>query len=155
MVQKIKSKTKKEHSHYSFAEMAVINKGKNSFLELVLKIVNWKKIEEILSGQVKSSNIGASSYSNLFLFKIVLLQSWYGLSDPVMEEQLNDRISFIRFLGISLDSPTPDHSTISRYRTFLMSNKIYEVLFSEINTQLQNSNLMVKNGVIVDASVIQ
>jgi IS5 family transposase len=54
------------------------------------------------------------------MFKLLLLQKWYGLSDPGLEEALNDRISFIRFSGFSVSSPLPDHSTICRFRNAIL-----------------------------------
>lgn len=144
----------KEKYKISFAEMAASSKGNNKFLEAVNYIIDWGSINEIFEKHSKSSNLGASSYSNIFLFKILLLQTWYNLSDPAVEEQINDRISFIKFLGISIDSPTPDHSTISRFRNFLLTKDLYNKLFKEVNKQLVDKKLIVKNGAIVDATVI-
>lgn len=144
----------KEKYKISFAEVAVSSKGNNKFLEAVNYIIDWGSIDEIFKKHSKSSNLGASSYSNILLFKILLLQTWYNLSDPAVEEQINDRISFIKFLGISIDSPTPDHSTISRFRKFLLIKDLYNKLFKEVNKQLVDKKLIVKNGAIVDATVI-
>ncbi len=145
----------KEKYAVSFAEMAVSSKGNNNFLEAVNLIIDWKSIDKIFKKYNERSNIGALSYSNILLFKVILLQTWYNLSDPAVEEQLNDRISFIKFLKISIDSPTPDHSTISRFRTFLLKENLYHKLFKEVNRQLILKNLIVKNGAIVDATVIE
>lgn len=155
MVRKIKSNSVKESYGYSFAEMSLKNKGNNNFLYLVNLIINWDSIDDIFNSNIIKSKLGASSYSNILLFKILLLQTWYNLSDPAVEDQINDRISFIRFLGISIDSKTPDHSTISRFRKFLLNEKLYDKLFFEINRQLEDNNFLVKNGAIIDASVIQ
>ena len=144
----------KEKYNLSFGEMAISVKGNNKFLQAVDLILDWKAIDSIFNEVSYTSQYGASSYSKILLFKIILLQTWYNLSDPVVEEQINDRISFIKFLKISLDSPTPDHSTVSRFRTFLLENNLYDILFQEINRQLIQNNLIVKNGAIVDATVI-
>ena len=53
------------------------------------------------------------------MVKALLLQQWYNLTDPQMEEALGDRISFRHFVGLSLQDDTPDHSTISRFRSAL------------------------------------
>jgi IS5 family transposase len=64
------------------------------------------------------------------LFKMELLQTWYGLSDYESEDQVNDRISFSRFVGLSLDDKSPDHSVVSRFLTELTKKKAYDKLFN-------------------------
>jgi len=83
-----------------------------------------------------------------------LLQSWYGLSDYEIEDRLNDSISFSYFCGMNIDEVAPDHSTLSRFRTALTKTKTFEKLFRIINVQLEAHNIIVKQGIIVDASVI-
>lgn len=153
MVRKIKKS--KESYNYSFGELAVASKGKNIFLETTNKILDWDLFGKIFDKHEKESNFGASSYSKILMFKIMLLQTWYNLSDPQVEEEIKDKISFIRFLGISVDSQTPDHSTISRFRKFLLNENLYEKLFKEVNRQLEEKNFLIKTGAIVDASVVQ
>ena len=65
---------------------------------------------------IYSSGEGRPSYRPLTMVKVLLLEQWYNLSDPQMEEALSDRISFRRFVGLGLEDDTPDHSTISRFR---------------------------------------
>ena len=100
------------------------------------------------------SAVGKPSYDGLLLFKMCLLQTWYGLSDYEVEDSVNDRISFSYFCGLNIDQVAPDHSTVSRFRTALTDSGAYESLFKEINTQLESHQIIVKKGVIVDASVI-
>ncbi len=83
-----------------------------------------------------------------------LLQSWYGLSDYEIEDRLNDSISFSYFCGMNIDQVAPDHSTLSRFRTALTKTKTFEKLFSSINAQLESHNIIVKTGIIVDASIV-
>ena len=71
-----------------------------------------------------------------------------------MEDRINDSISFSYFCGMHIDQVSPDHSTISRFRTLLTKNKAYDKLFKEINNQLENHKIIVKTGAIIDASVI-
>jgi transposase, IS5 family len=68
--------------------------------------------------------------------KLLLLQQWYGLSDPGLEEAVDDRLSFRRFAGLPLDESVPDHSTIWRFRQALAAHGLAEALFEEINRQL-------------------
>ena len=83
-----------------------------------------------------------------------LLQSWYGLSDYEVEDRLNDSISFSYFCGMHIDQVAPDHSTLSRFRSALTKTKTFEKLFASINEQLEAHNIIIKTGIIVDASVI-
>ena len=83
-----------------------------------------------------------------------LLQTWYGLSDYEVEDRINDSISFSYFCGLHIDQVAPDHSTLSRFRTSMTKVGVYELLFKQINTQLEHHNIIVKTGVIVDASVV-
>jgi IS5 family transposase len=88
------------------------------------------------------------------MFKIVLLQQWYGLSDPGAEEAVRDRLSFRRFCGIPLDEETPDHSSIWRFRQRIDKLGLSEKLLAEVNRQLDARGLIVKRGTLVDATII-
>jgi IS5 family transposase len=83
-----------------------------------------------------------------------LLQTWYGLSDYEVEERLNDSISFGRFCGLPIDMTAPDHSTLSRFRSILTEKKAYDKILNALNKQLEKHKIIVKTGVILDASII-
>jgi len=76
-----------------------------------------------------------------------LLQQWYGLSDPGLEEALSDRLSFRRFVDLALADPVPDHSTLSRFRSELVRRGLDAALLAELNRQLDAKGLMVKTGI--------
>jgi len=134
-------------------------KQSNTFLDRIGQFIDWKNVEKLLRKKYKKtmSADGRPAYPPLPMFKLLLLQRWYGLSDPGLEEALNDRISFIRFSGFSLSSPLPDHSTICRFRNNLLELNLYEKLFEEILNQLKTKGLFIKesNGAIVDATIIE
>jgi IS5 family transposase len=88
------------------------------------------------------------------MFKILLLQQWYGLSDQDTEFTMLDRISFIRFAGLSLEESVPDHTTICRFRNALVAKGLLEPLLNEVNRQLEKQGKLVKRGIAVDASII-
>ena len=70
--------------------------------------------------EVGTSKEGADAYPLIMLIKCLLFQKWFRItSDPELEDQINDRISFKKFLGISLDKPSPDHPPFSRFRSRL------------------------------------
>ena len=87
--------------------------------------------------------------------KLLLLQQWYGLSDPGLEEVVDDRLSFRRFAGLPLDESVPDHSTIWRFRQELAAHRLAEALFEEINRQLDARGLIVRQGTLIDATLLQ
>lgn len=143
-----------------FADYAIEQRGRtNTFLDAIDKLIDWKAIEKRLVKRYKktASADGRPAYPALPMFKLMLLQRWYGLSDPGLEEAVNDRISFIRFSGFSLESPLPDYSTICRFRNALLELNLYEPLFAEINHQLATKGIVVKesNGAILDAAIIE
>ena len=89
------------------------------------------------------------------MVKILLLEQWYSLSDPQMEEALGDRISFRRFVGLGLQDDTPDYSTISRFRTALEERGLSEKLFRELGRQLEARGLVLKQGTLMDATLVE
>jgi IS5 family transposase len=79
---------------------------------------------------------------------------WHNLSDPALEAAIADRLSFRRFVGLSLHDQTPDHSTLWRFRQELAKDGLIEKVFAEINRQLEAKKLILKQGTLVDASLI-
>lgn len=141
----------------SFADLAVAKrKIKTQFFSQINKLIDWRLISNVINKNYSKgiSPSGQPAYEGLLLFKITLLQTWYGLSDYEVEDRLNDSISFSRFCGLSLQIPSPDHSTISRFRTEMTEKGAYEKLFKALNKQLDKHKIIVKTGAIVDASII-
>ena len=140
----------------SFADIAANGrKVKETFFNQINTLIDWRPIEQFIRKHYKPGNdaVGRPSYSGLILFKITLLQTWYNLSDYEVEDQVNDRISFSRFVGLSMGESVPDHSVISRFRTAMTKAKAYDKLLNKMNKQLSKHNILVHTGVIVDASI--
>lgn len=133
-----------------------VRKIKSQFFHQVDTLLDWKPISEIIDLHYKKgkSAVGAPSYDGLLLFRMCLLQTWYGLSDYEVEDRINDSISFSQFCGLTIDQPSPDHSTLSRFRSTLTKVNAYDELFKEINRQLEEHEIIVKKGAIVDASIV-
>lgn len=133
-----------------------VRKIKRVFFEQINTLLDWQSISITIDKHYKKgvSAVGKPSYDGLLLFKMCLLQTWYGLSDYEVEDSVNDRISFSYFCGLNIDQVAPDHSTVSRFRTAMTDAGAYEKLFKVINTQLETHQIIVKKGLIVDASVI-
>ena len=123
------------------------------FLDEIAKTFDWSAIYVIMR-PLHSSCDGPLAYPPLVMFKIVLLQQWYSLSDPAAEEAVRDRLSFRGFCGVPLDGETPDHSSIWRFRQRLAKLGLDEELTAEVNRQLDARGLIVKRGTLVDATII-
>ena len=127
-------------------------KGAQNFLSEADALIDWNRIEQELEG-IYSASVGRPSYPLLTLFKAMLLQQWYGLSDPRTEEAITDSISFRRFAGLSLSDSVPDHSTLSRFRAQLGNR--FQRLLEAFNAQLAERGLIIRQGTLIDASFVQ
>ena len=144
---------KKIESKIGFAELAFASSmDKNrtlKTLEQLNKVIGWSRIEKILKKYYKVgiSTEGADAYPPLMLFKCLLLQKWFRIpSDPELESQINDRISFKNFLKLPFDMPSPDHSTFSRFRKRL-SKKAMIKINSEVFKQFDKEGLSINEGI--------
>jgi IS5 family transposase len=88
------------------------------------------------------------------MFKSLLLQQWYGLSDSGLEESLRDRLSFQGFVGLGLDDPVPDETTFVVFRKRLIAANLGQKLFELVNAQLDARKLFVRKGAIIDATIV-
>lgn len=122
-------------------------------LERLSGLIDWTRFEALLAG-IHAAPKGEASYPPLTMFKVLLLQRWYALSDPAMEAALSDTLSFMAFAGFSLDDETPDHSTIWRFRQALGENGLLELLLAELNRQLEAHAVLIKQGTLIDASIV-
>jgi IS5 family transposase len=137
----------------SFAEV-LVQGGSNERLERIAGLIDWPRVGALLEG-IYASDTGRPSYPPLALLKVLLLESWYGLGDPAMEEALGDRLSFRRFVGLRLDERVPDYSTISRFRSLLTERGLAEPLFAEITAQIEAKNMVIRSGTIIDATAVE
>jgi IS5 family transposase len=121
-----------------FAYLALANcLEQNRSIKLMEQLsgtINWSLVESILLSHynVGTSEEGVRDNPPLMLFKCLLLQKWFLIpSDPELENQINDRLSFKTFLGLSYSQPAPDHSTFSRFRSRLQKEAM-DAINSEI-----------------------
>lgn len=128
--------------------------GRNARLDRIGEVFDWRALEALVA-EVYSARTGRPSWPPLLLFKALLLQSWYGLSDPGLEEALGDRLSFRAFVGLGLDEGQPDHSTLSRFRKALRERGLDGRLFEEVERQLSARGLLVKRGTLLDATLVE
>ena len=137
----------------SFAD-GLLRPRRNTTLERIAELVDWQAVEGLLRG-LRSGVMGPPGYPALALFKALLLQQFYGLSDPQLEEALADRLSFRDFLGLSLTDGVPDHSTIWRFREQLAKSGLTERAFALITGQIERSGFVLKRGTLIDASLVR
>lgn len=128
--------------------------GRNARLERIAALIDWTPIDALVQ-RVRPGTTGRPPYRALAMVRALLLQQWYGLSDPGLEEALSDRVSFRRFCGLALEETTPDETTLCRFRLALVEAGLGEALFAEVTRQLDAAGLMVKTGTLIDASLIE
>lgn len=139
----------------SFGDFSLNFKQKlNNSLDRINRIVDWGSINKLLSS-IHNCKRGRKSYSPLVIFKALLIQTWYNLSDYELEQALDDRLSFRRFVGLGIGDSTPDHSTYSIFRKELEKQSLTEEIFNEINRQLEVKGRIIKRGTIVDATLVE
>lgn len=146
----------KQTGQFSFADAFVASSvGRNERLGRLAGLVKWYRFEKILSGAHDAGGAGRPAWPPLLMFKALLLQSLYGLSDAGLEEALADRLSFRRFVGLSLDQEVPDHTTLCRFRNALWQAGHLEKLFAELDRQLDKAGLILRRGTMLDATIIE
>src|SRR5882762_348329 len=116
--------------------------GANAQLDRLMGLVKWYRFEKLLAHLRDEEGRGRPGYPVLVLFRALLLQSLYGLSDRELEEALTDRLSFKRFVGLSLEDGAPDHTVLNRFRNQLVQQGLLEKLFAELDRQLENAGLI-------------
>ena len=127
-------------------------------LEKLNQVINWKIFNGLIHkafDRQRKSPAGRKPYHRLMMFKILVLQQLYNLSDHQIAYQIRDRLSFIRFLGLTLDDDIPDEKTIWSYREVLIKGKVIEKLFSRFDRYLEEQGYGAELGMMVDASIVE
>ncbi len=140
---------------FSFADALVTSRKGPDRLGRLSSVVKWYRFEKVLKPLGKDSPVGRPAYPALLMFKALLLQRLYGLSDAELEEALYDRLSFRRFCGLGLDEVVPDHTTLCRFRNHLVEAGLLEKLFFELDRQLDAAGLILRRGTMLDATIIE
>jgi IS5 family transposase len=102
----------------------------------------------------KGDKGGRPPMDNMLMFKIMLLQEWYHIADDMTEYLINDRLSFQRFLGLSLGDKVPDAKTIWLYREMLKNSGKSKELFDMFAALMEQVGVITREGSIVDASFV-
>lgn len=121
------------------------------------ELVNWERFRpelESVRDKERKSNAGRKPFDVILMFKVLVLQSLYNLSDEKMEFQIRDRLSFMRFLGLSLGDAVPDEKTIWLFREQLTEAGVIKRLFEEFDQFLEEKGFCARKGQIIDASIV-
>lgn len=143
----------------SFASLAYEHKRKKTRKEIFLsemeQVVPWKRLLKKVKRYYAKGQGGRPPMPLEMMLRIYLMQQWFALSDPAMEDALYDIESMRRFAGIDLATdPVPDETTILNFRHLLETHRLTEKFFEAIGQHLDEQGLTVKQGTIVDATLI-
>ena len=143
----------------SFANLAYENKKKKTrrekFLEEMNRVIPWEEVLPIIKKYYPKAGNGRHPMPLEQMVRIYFMQQWYGLSDPAMEDALYDSESLRRFAGIDLEADAiPDETTILNFRHLLERYGLTEEIFERTKRYLSEKGLFVREGTIVDATII-
>jgi len=153
-----KIKKTEQRSLFEYEERLQQLSKKTNHLQRLNAIIPWEafrpKLNEIFRKEPKGPG-GAPHYDYLMMFKILILQKLYSLSDEQTEYQIYDRLSFQKFLGLTLSDDVPDEKTIWHFRECLVQAKAFDELFALFTAYLQQHGLIQQKGIIVDATFVE
>ena len=138
-----------------FVEAFLVMSGSGGQLDRLNGLVKWYRFEKLVGHLRDEVGPGRPGYPALVLLKAVLLASLYGLSERELEEALDDRLSFRRFVGLALEEKVPDHTVLNRFRNRLIAERLLEKLFAELDRQLEKAGVIVRRGTMLDATLIE
>ena len=143
----------------SFADLEYQGKKRRTrgevFLERMESLVPWEKLEGRIRPHYFSSERGRRPYSLPVMLRVHIVQLCYNLSDPAMEDLLYEAESVRRFAGLRLTESLPDESTILHFRHLLERHQLGQGLFEEIKGHLEEQGVRLREGTIVDATIIE
>lgn len=125
------------------------------FLEEMTESLPWQRFEDLLNQHLPIQKTGRRPYPKILLFKMYLLQLWFSLSDAQTEFQCRDRLSFRKFLGVSVDASIPDSTTLEDFRRDMRNAKLDTLLLNDLDLFFQEAGLLLKQGSLVDATFMK
>ena len=127
---------------------------REKFLQQMDQLLPWARLEKKIKRYYPKAGQGRHPYPLSVMLRVHCMQLFYNLSDPAMEDALYEIESMRRFAGLSITGTLPDESTILKFRHLLEKHQLGNKLFKEINTHLDDAGLVLREGTIVDASII-
>jgi len=145
-------------SQMSFGDAEYAGKRKKTRREVFLaemeQVVPWKSLLSLIEPFYPVAGRGRHPYPLETILRVHLMQNWFGLSDPAMEEALYEITPMRVFARLSLTEPIPDETTILNFRRLLENNDLAPEILGRVNAYLTRKGLMLKRGSIVDATII-
>ena len=142
----------------TFAELDYAAKKRTTrrerFLERLDRLVPWRQLEQRIAPHYPKAGRGRRPYPLSLMLRIHIVQVVDNLSDPGMEDALYENLTVQRFVGLRLSDPIPDETTILNFRHRLEAAALGTGLLEEINRHLQAEGLQLRQGTVVDASII-
>ena len=151
--------TDKAMKQTTFSSLAWNGKKKTTrreaFLAEMEQVIPWESFTKRIEPVYPKAGAGRQPHPLERMLRIHFMQIWFNLSDPQAEDSLYDIESMRRFAGIELESDAiPDESTILRFRHLLEEHHLAQEIFAEVRKLLEQRNLLLKSGTIVDATII-
>ena len=128
---------------------------REEFLERIDFLIPWQRLEGRIGPHYFRSERGRWPYPLAVMLRVHIAQLSYNLSDPAMEDLLYEAESVRRFAGLRLSEPIPDESTILHFRHLLERCQLGQGLFEEIEGHLEEQGMRLREGTIVDATIIE
>lgn len=142
----------------SFSEAEYQHKKRKTrreiFLERMDKLIPWKQLEKKIARHYPKGKNGRPPYPLATMLRIHCMQLFYNLSDPAMEDALYEIDSMRRFAGLRLSDRLPDETTILNFRHLLEQHSLGKEIFKAVNKHLEKNGLMLREGTIMDATII-
>ena len=134
--------------------------AKGDPLEAIDCLVPWEsfraEIEAVVltPDELRKSSAGRKPFDAVLMFRMLVLQALNNLSDEQVEYQVRDRLSFSRFLGLTIEEGIPDATTLWLFREKLAKAGLIEKLFARFDQHLAAKGYMARGGQIIDASIV-
>lgn len=145
-------------SQMSFSDAEFAGKRKKTrkeeFLAEMEQVVPWKSLLSLIEPLYPVAGRGRRPYPLETMLRVHLLQNWYGLSDPAMEEALYEVTPMRTFAQLSLSGPIPDETTILNFRRLIEEKELAPLILDRVNAYLRRKGLLLKRGTLVDATII-
>jgi len=150
----------RQNNQFSFIDQLTNDLGGKrtaEFFRKCDKYIPWNELAEPLKDMYanNTSKGGASNWPVVTMIKCMMLQRWFNLSDPMLEEMLLDRLSFRRFIGLRMEDKTPDETTLVVFRKRLRKHGHSATLFDKTVEILKQRGVILEEGTCVDATIIE
>ena len=150
----------RQNNQFSFLDHLTNDLGGKrtaEFFQKCDKYIPWNDLAEPLKDMYSNntSKGGAVNWPVVMMIKCMMLQRWFNLSDPMLEEMLLDRLSFRRFIGLRMEDKTPDETTLVVFRKRLREHGHNATLFDKTVEILKQRGVILEEGTCVDATIIE